>query len=124
MKFQPLIAMCMTLFSLGCCSEPADSKLTANHPAHADAQQAEVKTTPVTKDQAADATKEAVVPNPMTVCLVSGEDLGSMGKPFSFVHEGRQILLCCKSCEKEFKSDTAKFIKKFDDAVKAKTPAK
>lgn len=120
MNTQTLIAMTLTFALLSCSSEPVDSKLTTAHPAHADARQADGKAIPATKDQAADGAKEKAVPYPLTVCLVGGEELGSMGKPYGFVHEGRQIMLCCKACEKEFKSDTAKFVKKFDDAVKAK----
>ena len=112
MNFHALIAMTLTLVSLGCASEPTNTKMTDAHPAHADAKQAPIHQTPVSTQQAADASKEKAVPYPLKVCLVSGEDLGSMGKPSSFVQEGRQIMLCCKSCEKEFKADTAKFIKK------------
>ena len=35
----------------------------------------------------------------------SGEKLGEMGEPFVFVHEGREIKLCCKDCQKDFKKD-------------------
>jgi hypothetical protein len=68
----------------------------------------------------ADAPREKPIAYPLSVCLVADEDLNAMGKPYGFVHEGRQIMLCCKACEKEFKQNTAKYIKKFDDAVKAK----
>ncbi len=46
------------------------------------------------------------------VCPVSGENLGSMGKPYVFKHEGQEVKLCCKSCLKEFKKDPAKYLKK------------
>jgi hypothetical protein len=57
-------------------------------------------------------------PYPLTTCLVSGEKLGGMGEAFVFTHEGREIKLCCKSCQKEFKKDTAKYIKKLEEAEK------
>jgi len=65
--------------------------------------------------------KKAVKPKPYTLktCPVSDEKLGEMGKPFVFVHEGREIKLCCESCQKDFKKDPAKFIKKIDAAEKA-----
>ena len=39
---------------------------------------------------------------PLKTCIVSDEDLGSMGDPFVFTHEGQEIKLCCKSCQKDF----------------------
>jgi len=59
-------------------------------------------------------------PYPLTTCVVSGEKLGEMGKPYKFTHEGREIQLCCKSCLKDFKKDPAKYVKKLDEA-EAKT---
>ena len=58
---------------------------------------------------------------PLTTCVVSGEKLGEMGKPYTFTHEGREIELCCKSCLKDFKKDPAKYVKKIEEAeAKAK----
>ena len=65
--------------------------------------------------------KKSEKPKPYTlsVCPVSDEKLGEMGKPYVFVHEGREIKLCCESCKKDFKKDPAKFIKKINEAEKA-----
>ena len=60
-----------------------------------------------------------VIPYPLETCLVADKKLGSMGKPHVFVHEGRQIKYCCIGCDDEFKANTAKYLKKFDDAVAA-----
>ena len=57
---------------------------------------------------------------PLKTCLVSDEELGSMGKPFVFAHKGQEIKLCCKSCQKDFKKDTAKYMKKIEKAEKEK----
>ena len=57
-------------------------------------------------------------PYPLNKCVVSGEKLDSMGEPFVFVHEGREVKLCCKDCKKDFDKETAKFIAKIDDAAK------
>lgn len=65
--------------------------------------------------------KEKAKPYPLEKCLVSDEDLGSMGKPFVFTHEGQEIKLCCKSCQKDFNKDKAKYLKKLKDAAAAKT---
>ncbi len=60
-------------------------------------------------------------PYPLDTCLVSDEKLGSMGKPYVFVHEGQEIKLCCKACEKGFKKEPAKFMKKLEAAQKKKS---
>ena len=59
-------------------------------------------------------------PYPLEKCVVSDEKLGEMGKPYVFTHEGREIKLCCKSCLKDFKKDPAKYVKKIEQADKAK----
>ncbi len=38
------------------------------------------------------------------VCPVSGENLGSMGKPIKVAAKGQSFMLCCTGCEKEVKS--------------------
>ena len=53
---------------------------------------------------------------PLTTCVVSGEDLGSMGKPVEVTHEGTTVKLCCKSCIKEFNASPAKFVAKLASA--------
>jgi YHS domain-containing protein len=47
-------------------------------------------------------------------CPVSGEPLGSMGKPFKVSAEGRSFYLCCKGCEKEVKADPKGVLAKLD----------
>lgn len=42
-------------------------------------------------------------------CVISGEELGSMGKPVIVIHEGSEIPLCCKSCIKKFESNPTKY---------------
>ncbi len=65
---------------------------------------------------AADDKKVKVKPYTLKTCPVTDEKLGEMGKPFVFEHEGREIKLCCKSCQKDFKKDPAKYIKKIEAA--------
>jgi len=64
--------------------------------------------------------KKTDKPKPYTLdkCIVSDEKLGEMGKPFVFTYEGQEIKLCCKSCQKDFKKEPAKYIKKLADAGK------
>jgi YHS domain-containing protein len=63
--------------------------------------------------------KEKTSTYPLTTCVVSGEKLGEMGKPYVFNYEGREVQFCCKGCVKDFKKDPAKYLKKLDDAEKA-----
>ena len=66
-------------------------------------------------------------PKPYTLktCVVSDEKLGEMGEAYVFVHEGREIKLCCKGCLKDFNKEPAKYVKKIEEAeAKAKTKDK
>lgn len=68
-----------------------------------------------------DAKADKPKPYPIDTCVVSGDKLGEMGKPYVFTYEGREIKLCCKSCYKDFKKDPAKYVKKIKEAeAKAK----
>ncbi|MBM3822959.1 MAG: hypothetical protein FJ404_08765 [Verrucomicrobia bacterium] len=62
--------------------------------------------------------KEKVKAYPLKTCAVSDEKLGDMGDPYVFEHEGQEIKLCCKSCMKDFKKDSAKIMKKIAKANK------
>jgi YHS domain-containing protein len=56
-------------------------------------------------------TKPAGVPAdyPLKKCVISDEDLGSMGKPVKVTHEGTDVYLCCKGCTKDFNKDPGKY---------------
>ncbi len=47
-------------------------------------------------------------------CPVSGEPLGSMGKPWKVSAMGRSFYLCCKGCEKDVKADPKSVLAKLD----------
>ena len=53
-----------------------------------------------------------VKPYPLKVCLVSGNELGSMGKPITKVYNDQEIKLCCKPCIKKFEANPAKYLGK------------
>jgi hypothetical protein len=60
-------------------------------------------------------------PYPLDTCIVSDEKLGGeMGEPYVFTHEGQEIKLCCKPCQKDFKKDPAKYLKKLEKTDKKK----
>jgi hypothetical protein len=71
---------------------------------------------------------EVAIPKdyPLTTCVVADEKLGEMGKPVGYVHSeagkpDRVIAFCCEHCIADFKTDPARYLKKLDDAVAAKT---
>jgi YHS domain-containing protein len=53
-----------------------------------------------------------VKPYPLKVCLVTGNDLNSMGGPVSTVYNGQEIKFCCKPCLKKFEANPAKYLVK------------
>ena len=59
-------------------------------------------------------------PYPLDKCIVSDEKLGADPgmKPYTFVEDGQEIKLCCKSCLKDFKKDKATYMKKIAAAEK------
>lgn len=66
------------------------------------------------------AEKPATKPYPLDTCIVSDEKLGAdpSMKTFTFTHKDQEIKLCCKSCQKTFNKDTAKYLKKLATAAK------
>ena len=45
-------------------------------------------------------------------CIVSGEPLGDMGDPFEYVHQGKTLKFCCKSCVPKFEKEPEKYLSK------------
>jgi YHS domain-containing protein len=64
-------------------------------------------------------TPESADTYPLKVCVVSGEELGSMGKPYVLDHEGTEVRFCCEDCLPKFKADPDKYLAK----LKAAQPA-
>ncbi len=58
------------------------------------------------------ATAPAVKPYPLKTCLVTDEDLDSMGGEVSRVHEGQEVKFCCNSCVKKFEANPSKYLAK------------
>ncbi len=56
----------------------------------------------------------AAKPYPLDTCLVSGEELGSMGQPVVIIHEGREIKFCCDSFIPKFKEDPDNSLSELD----------
>ncbi len=53
---------------------------------------------------------------PLTTCVVSGEELGSMGEPLVFEYEGQEVQFCCAGCVDDFKKSPANFLAKVNAA--------
>lgn len=54
----------------------------------------------------------SVKPYPLKACIVTGNELGSMGDPITEVYQGRQVKFCCKACIAKFHKDPAKYLAK------------
>lgn len=53
----------------------------------------------------------------LTTCPVTGQKLGSMGKPILHSYEGREIRLCCAGCTEKFDQEPKKYLKKIDQTM-------
>lgn len=51
---------------------------------------------------------------PLKTCLVSDNDLDSMGEQTSIVHEGRVLKFCCQPCVGKFQKNPAKYLAKLE----------
>ena len=49
---------------------------------------------------------------PLKTCLVTDNELGSMGKVVPKIHDGQQVKFCCKPCVKKFNANPAKYLAK------------
>jgi transposase-like protein len=66
-----------------------------------------------------EAEKKAVKAYALSTCLVTDEQLGSMGEPFVHIHQDREIKFCCKACLRSFNKEPASYIRKLDLAEKS-----
>lgn len=51
-------------------------------------------------------------PYPLKTCIVTDNDLGSMGDEQRIVHAGREIKFCCVPCVKKFQQNPDKYLAK------------
>jgi hypothetical protein len=77
-----------------------------------------------TADKPAAVSAAEIANYPLKVCAVSGEELGSMGEPFDYIHQeagqpDRLVRMCCDGCLKKFKKDPAKYLARIDAAKNA-----
>ncbi len=55
-------------------------------------------------------------PYPLDTCLVTDNELGSMGDPVSFMYQDQEVKFCCKPCIKKFTANPEKYLTKLDQA--------
>lgn len=49
---------------------------------------------------------------PLKTCLVTDNELGSMGKVVTKIYDGQEIKFCCKPCVAKFEKNPAKYLSK------------
>ncbi len=96
-----IITLTTAILSLASC-KPGKSTSYESSP--------EAPATESTSAESADA-----MPYPLKTCLVSGEELGSMGVPPAIVYQGQQIKFCCKSCIPDFEKEPEKYMAKLKE---------
>jgi hypothetical protein len=52
------------------------------------------------------------------ICPVSGNPLGSMGKPVEVTVKGRRVFLCCDGCREEIEKEPDKYLAKIGQGEK------
>jgi len=62
------------------------------------------------EESKSDTVTSTAKPYPLDVCLVSGEELGSMGDSHVFVYQDQEIKMCCKKCLKKFNATPDKYV--------------
>lgn len=60
--------------------------------------------------------KENAKPYTLDTCAVCDMKFADMGKPYTFIYEGREIKVCDKGEAADFKKDPAKYLKKIEEA--------
>jgi YHS domain-containing protein len=76
---------------------------------HADAASADA-----TKGLAELSDEDRAAAEKQRVCPVSGEALGTMGKPYKVALKGRTVFLCCSGCEEDLTKNPDKYLAKID----------
>ena len=56
----------------------------------------------------------AAKPYHLKTCLVTDNELGSMGKVITKVYDGQEIKFCCKPCVGKFEKNQAKYLSKMN----------
>ena len=66
-----------------------------------------------------EATPSEATPYPLSTCIVTGNELGSMGEAVAIEHDGQEIKFCCAPCEPAFEAHAETYVAKLEKAVAA-----
>lgn len=55
-------------------------------------------------------TSSGVKKYPLNTCLVTGNELGTMGAVVTKVYNGQEIKFCCKACVSKFEANQQKYL--------------
>lgn len=91
--------------------EPIGRGDHADHSAHADASSKEAL-----KGLAELSADDRAAAEKQRICPVSGDALGSSGKPVKMTVKGKTVFLCCADCKEPFEKDPDKYLAKLKDA--------
>jgi len=102
MKSLLTLALLATSFVVSAADKPAEKDKGHDHGA------------PAVKPADDKKTEAAAKPYPLKTCIVSDNDLDSMGEQATFVYQGQTIKVCCKACIAKFEKNPAKYLKKLE----------
>jgi YHS domain-containing protein len=105
MKSKSLLLLLTLILSLAANASAAPAETTKPAPPQA---AAEKQPAPEKKP----AEKGPPKPYPLDVCIVTDNDLDSMGDETVIVYEGQTIKFCCEPCEGKFLKNPARYLKK------------
>jgi hypothetical protein len=110
-SFSPALALFLAPLLVGC--NPSPDPADVNPPAiQVDAAgERQTEGVMLLEDEA-----DRIAARQQGICPVSGEPLGSMGKPIKLTVEGREVFICCAGCEDALREDPEKYFAKLDAA--------
>ncbi len=124
-RFGCVLAVLGMLLVTGGCGSPRAKEPAKSPPAPAATQEKTAEAAKTPSEAAPEADEAAVseglkelsaedraAAEKQKVCPVTGEPLGSMGKPYKITVEGRTVFLCCSGCEEQFRKDPDKYFAK------------
>jgi len=66
--------------------------------------------------------KSTAVKYPLTTCIITGNDLGTMGHPITKIYNGQEVKFCCKPCVAEFEKNQEQYLSKIKESLPQTTP--
>lgn len=123
--FALLLAFVAIGLMVGCSQQPAaapeaseDQPAATGHEGHehGPSGQAEEESHSEYEDALAELSPEdRAMVEKQKACPVSGEPLGSMGKPVKVTIQGRDVFLCCAGCEAPLKENPEEYLAKLPE---------